>query len=114
MYEIHDVYVAATPSNVFDSPVRVLETIALKKVILIKIKKNKVTKPFSVDYSEWINLLASESLVKVPDPLGDLPSIPPKLPQAAEKRLKQVSNITSALSIIPDFLTNKKDRKSVV
>lgn len=28
MYEIHDVYVAATPSNVFDSPVRVLETIA--------------------------------------------------------------------------------------
>ncbi|GGJ54310.1 hypothetical protein GCM10009085_54480 [Pseudomonas avellanae] len=40
--------------------------------------------------------------------LGDLPSIPPKLPQAAEKRLKQVSNITSALSIMPDFLTNKK------
>lgn len=70
MYEIHDVYVATTPSHMFDCPVRVLETVELKKVILIKIKKNKATKPFSVDYSEWIDLLASERLVKVSDPLG--------------------------------------------
>ncbi|MDB5981882.1 MAG: transposon Tn7-like transposase protein [Pseudomonas sp.] len=108
MYEIHDVYVAATPSHVFDCPVRVLETIDLKKVILIKIKKHKTSKPFSVDYSEWIELLNSESLVKVSDPLGDLPSIPPKLPHAAEKRFKQLSDITSTLSAMPDFFTNKK------
>ena len=114
MYEIHDVYVATTPSHMFDCPVRVLETVELKKVILIKIKKNKATKPFSVDYSEWIDLLASERLVKVSDPLGDLPSIPPKLPQAAEKRLKQVSDITSALSVMPEFLTNKKAANSKI
>lgn len=108
MYEINDVYVAEKPFPSFDCPVRVLETIDLDKVILIKVKKNKTSQPFEFNYPEWIELLSSGRLVKVADPFRDLPSIPPKLPLAAENRLKQLSDITLTLSSIPHFLTNKK------
>jgi hypothetical protein len=100
--------VAAESLPNFDFPVRVLGTISLDKVILIKIQKNKASKPFEFNYQEWIELLNSRHLIKTEDPFCALPSMPPKLPLAAENRLKQLSNITLILSEIPDFLTDKK------
>lgn len=111
MFEVHDTFKPNTPFGKIKSPVRVIDTILFEEVVLICIDNNSdsPTAPFRIDYTIWIDLINTNEIEKIPDPYLSLPSIPPRLPNAALKRLHQLTSITARLLENPDFLhTSKK------
>ncbi|AMP08234.1 integrase core domain protein [Collimonas arenae] len=88
--------------------VRVIDTVDLKKVILIGVDENNHSAPFSFDFQEWLDLLHSDSVMKTADPYLMLSSIPKSLPIGATVRYKQVLEITSKLSMTPNLLHTRK------
>lgn len=87
MFEIHDVYDVRTIIAKVTGLVRVVDTIDLRKVILIQIDMNHFKLPFSVDYGDWIDCINSGQAAKVTDPFIKLTSVPPKLPKKPQNDL---------------------------
>jgi hypothetical protein len=108
MFEIHDVYKPSISIGKMDGPLRVLDTVGFDRVIVIALDTSHPRMPFSISYNEWVGYLNSSRLTKIQDPFDHLTSIPSNLPKGAANRLKQVIDITDALSINPNILYKRK------
>lgn len=107
MFEIHDVYNVRTGLGKIVGLVRVLDTVGLTKVVLIQIDIDHLKLPFTVDYSEWVDCLASGEALKVVDPFLMLTSMPPRLPKQASARLIMVHRMADLISENTGCIRNK-------
>ncbi|KPW56318.1 Transposon Tn7-like transposase protein B [Pseudomonas syringae pv. berberidis] len=104
VFEIHDVYDVRIIIAKVTGLVRVVDTIDLRKVILIQIDMNHFKLPFSVDYGDWIDCINSGQAVKVTDPFIKLTSVPPKLPKKAAERLIMIQSVAGIISKNPSCI----------
>lgn len=104
MFQIHEIYRPTRPLKKINGPVRVIDSINFKVVVLIDMDTERLTTPFQFDYAEWVELLNQGALEKTPDPFLKLTSVPTGLPQGVTKRLKNVIEATSVLSQKPALL----------
>lgn len=104
MFQIHEVYRPTRPFKNINGTVRVIDLVGLERVVLINMDAAHQTVPFSIDYTEWVDLLNNRTLEKVPDPFLLLTSAPTGLPQGVAGRLKAVIAVTAKLSQKPDLL----------
>jgi len=104
MFQIHDIYRPTKPLRRITGPVRVVDAVPFKQVVLIDMNAERQTVPFPVAYPEWIDLLNSKSLELAPDPFLRLTSAPTGLPPGVAQRLKSVIEATSSLSQKPKLL----------
>lgn len=103
-YSIHDVFAPLKPIPEMKGLTRVVDSVGLKKVIVINIEPEQQTVPYSIDYDRWIDILHLREAELVRDPYIHLPSTVTNLPPGAAKRLKDVIAITTTVSQNPALL----------
>lgn len=103
-YSIHDVFAPLKPIPEMKGLTRVVDSVGLKKVIVINIEPEQQTVPYSIDYDRWIDILEHREAELVLDPYIHLPSTVTNLPPGAAKRLKDVIAITTTVSQNPALL----------
>lgn len=112
-FEINDVFTPTGLLKNIDSSVRILETLGFDKIVIIDVDAHHIRAPKWIAYDEWANLLATEQVIKAPDPYGLLTSQPGPLPPAARQRLKKVIEITEKLSQLEIFSTPRAMRHAI-
>ncbi len=113
-YSIHDVFAPLKPIPEIKGLTRVIDSVALKKIIVINIDPEQQTVPYSIDYDRWIDILEREEAERVLDPYIHLPSIVTGLPPGAAKRLKEVIAITTTVSQNPALLHRRTTLSSEI
>lgn len=104
MYNVHDVFAPTIPHERISGPVRVLDTISFKTVVLIEVDEDKCETPFRIPYAEWTDLISSRSVEPIDDPYLTLTSLPRSMPPGATSRLAKVLIVVEHLSSQPDVL----------
>jgi len=109
-FEINDVFIPTGPLNNFSGPTRVVETIDFKNVVLIDIRTDSIRGPRWVAYEEWIRLIDSHAIIKIPDPYDLLTAQPGHLPPAAHRRFINIIKITESF-YQTNFLSTSKEMR---
>ena len=90
MFELHQVFAPMQPTARLSGPVRLIDIVAFKKVVVISVDELSEDGPFRLAYAEWVDLVNSGHLKPVTDPFLNLPSLPGALPPGAMKRHRPV------------------------
>lgn len=104
MFELHQVFAPMQPTARLSGPVRLIDIVAFKKVVVISVDELSEDGPFRLAYAEWVDLVNSGHLKPVTDPFLNLPSLPGALPPGAMKRHKQVLEVIAMVSASPEML----------
>jgi hypothetical protein len=113
-YQIHDVFKPLTLIPEIPGPVRVVDTVNFKAVIVINVNSEKLTVPYPIAYDRWVDMLDSGEVEKAPDPYLHLSSTPTGLPDAATKRLRNVIAATTTISQNPRLLHRRTTLSSEI
>lgn len=104
MFEIHQVFAPKQPTPKVSGPVRLIDMVALKAVVLIHVDEHLEDGPFRLPYGEWVELLNSGQVEPTRDPWVSLSSLPGALPPGAMKRHNQVLEVIEMVTKSPEML----------
>jgi hypothetical protein len=113
-YQIHDVFAPLKPIPEIQGLIRVIDSVNLSEVIVIRVDSVRTTVPYSINYDRWIDILDSREAEKVIDPYIQLPSAPTGLPPIANQRLKDVIAATTTVSQNPNLLHRRTTLSSEI